>query len=134
MLLILTAIASAGHSQKTDTVCMPKADAKAKLKQLEDCKVDQLELRQKREENSQLLTRIAGQSISIADLEKQVAVKSAELVNRDLQISNREQKLSEKEAELKEAKAETRKQKRGKVKAWIVTGVVTAGAVYLLTQ
>lgn len=60
-----------GYCQKTDTICVPKADLIRKLKQVEDLKVQAAEADQLRGQNKDLAILLAVKDVRIENYENQ---------------------------------------------------------------
>jgi hypothetical protein len=111
------AIPFAGHSQITDTVCMPMADAKRVLTRLERLKVDSSELQVRRAD--------------IVDLQEIMRSQSVTINNLHVQIGTFQQKEQNYLAQILVLHKEVRRQKRGKVFA-IIGGLLTSGGLTYL--
>jgi hypothetical protein len=109
--------AFAGHSQATDTVCMPVKDAKRVLARLESLKVDSIELQFRRADIADLQTIISSQTGTVGNLRAQVSAEQLKSANLSMQITVLHK--------------EVRRQKRNKVFA-IIGGILTTSAMAFL--
>lgn len=109
----------AGHSQTTDTVCMPVADAKRVLTRLESLKIDSIELQLRKADIVDLRALLTSQNGTISNLRARVSVEQLKSTTLYNQISALHK--------------EVRRQKRNKVFA-IIGGVLTSSAILYLNR
>src|SRR4051794_30991228 len=111
VLILTMLIAFAGHSQKTDTVCIPIQDLRKKLIQLEECKVNQAELVQRRVEILQLKQIAMTKDTVINGLNQSVIVEKQKVSNLDDQVFNLNGQIELRDQGIKILEKQLRKQK-----------------------
>lgn len=131
MTLALVLTASVGHSQSKDTVCLPIADAKRKLVQIERLKLDSAHLVLQLQENAELVRRVASKDQSIQNLRALVATMDLQLSNVDMQLSNYRHQVEERDKGIKKLERDLRRQKTKTILTGI-GGILAAAGVALI--
>jgi hypothetical protein len=128
--LILTAFA--GHTQnKKDTTCISNEDLKRKLIQLEQCKVDQAELLQKRNEALQLKEIIISKDSVISGLHQSLIVYKDLITNYSEQVDNLKKQTDLEQAGIQLLNKQLKKQK-AKTILTAVAGLLLSGSLTYL--
>jgi hypothetical protein len=128
----LVLIAFVGHSQTTeDSTRIANKDLKRKLIQLEQCKVDQAELLQRRNEVLQLSQIVNSKDSVISGLHQSMSVYKELITNYTEQVDNIKKQADLEQAGILLLKKQLKKQKAKTVLTGIA-GIVTAGGLMYL--
>lgn len=111
-------IASAGHSQTKDTVCIPVADAKRKLIQIERLQADSAKLVLKQSEITDMQNLNNSFQTTIKNLNNTIAAQNSLVTSQQLQITAMQKAY--------------KKQKRKTIFTAICGVAAAGGLIYLL--
>lgn len=123
---------STTYCQKSDSLMVNRADLIRKLKQLEDCKVDQVSLTLMQEQNADLLQQVTAKDQLYHSTANELRTAIARLRNYELQGNNYQNQITLQNEAIEALNKSLKKQKRKTTVATIAGIIVAGGLTYLL--